>query len=358
MPSISHGPTLAVVLAALASACGGSTAAGPGTTTGATTSGTTTAGGGGAGGGSSVAPTADRACSDAQAARCARLDACTAEHGVAVRYGDPATCEARGKANCLTALAASGTGNTPAAVEACAAATPSESCDDLLMNNPPAACATKAGQAASGTPCAFAAQCQSTYCAVPKGAVCGTCAPVPKAGDSCVATGECGHDLVCPKATEVCVAYGAEKAACDAGTPCAPGLSCVGADAQKLIKGVCAADGAKAGAPCDAKHLTAAGCDPNLGLWCDPATNQCAAISFVAHDAPCGALKAGGYAECTGGATCVIPQGQKEGVCQAPAADGAACDTSAGPGCLQPAKCVVTGNGTAGTCKVPDGACK
>ena len=57
---------------------------------------------------------------------------------------------------------------------------------------------------------------------------------------------------------------------------------------------------------------------------------------------------------CAAGATCNRPPQSQTGTCLAPAADGAACDTAAGPGCLYPAKCVpASSGGTAGTCELP-----
>ena len=54
---------------------------------------------------------------------------------------------------------------------------------------------------------------------------------------------------------------------------------------------------------------------------------------------------------CANGGNCYTVSG----TCKAAAADGAACDTAAGPPCMTPARCVTSGS-TAGTCTVPSGS--
>jgi hypothetical protein len=60
---------------------------------------------------------------------------------------------------------------------------------------------------------------------------------------------------------------------------------------------------------------------------------------------------------CAAGGGC-YPVGGMTQTCLAPAADGAACDTVNGPGCLTPAKCVTAGSATTGTCQLPAVSCK
>ena len=51
-----------------------------------------------------------------------------------------------------------------------------------------------------------------------------------------------------------------------------------------------------------------------------------------------------------------IATGSAIGTCKASVVENApnpACDTTLGPGCLAPARCVVAAGGTAGTCIVP-----
>jgi hypothetical protein len=355
-PESAQGDTMryAIGLAALAAAlgaygCGGSTDGGP---SGGAGSSATDGGDDGAAG-----PTPDQACGDVVKARCQRRDACTGGFESELRYGSESACEAREKIACLAGLAAPGTSGTSGSVETCAAAIPGESCDDFLANNPPSACTPAPGSVANGGACAFPAECQSTYCAIAKGATCGTCQPEPKAGDSCATTGECGRDLACSRATQICATYVATGGPCDKDHPCAPALSCVGASAKG--SGTCQAAGATANAKCDPKEQTAPACDRAMGFYCQPSTGTCQTIELAGDGEACGVVN-GAEVGCKAGGQCVIVGAAKSGTCKAPAADGAACDTQSGPPCMPPAQCVVTSDGgTSGTCTVPDAtACK
>jgi hypothetical protein len=119
--------------------------------------------------------------------------------------------------------------------------------------------------------------------------------------------------------------------------------------------GTCTADATTVGAACDSAHKAMASCNGNMGLACIPTAagstvGKCATITLAMAGQPCGAMGTPetGFADCTAGGMCV-----NKG-CVAPAADGAACDSALGPPCLNPAKCVPTAAGTAGTCVVPD----
>lgn len=315
--------------------------------------------GSGASGADAAAPDSvriDQACAASAKARCQRRDACTNNLSNVVQFGDEATCEAREKLGCIASLGAPGTGATPATVDGCTSAIPSESCTDLLDNNPPPACLPAIGKGAAGASCLFDAECQSTYCAVQKGSACGTCAALPKAGDSCSATGGCGRNLACPSSTEVCVTRAGLSGPCNAGNPCAHGLMCVGA--TKTAMGTCQNAAQTVGASCDPKQKTLPGCDKDLGLFCDPTTMKCSNAAPAKAGEPCGELSSG-VAYCTGGATCQLAAGTKAGTCLAAAADGAACDPNNGPFCQTPAHCVVAEGGTQGTCRLPDASlCK
>lgn len=296
-------------------------------------------------------PTADQACATIAAARCTKLQTCSASD-LARRFGDLATCETREALACTAGLAAAMTGNTVTAVEACAAAVDAEACGDFFSKSPPDACRTAMGLEATGAACGFSAQCATGFCAAASDAACGTCAAVPQAGASCASQG-CGQDLVCVASTQLCQAPVAIGGMCSRELPCADGGTCVGANAQQNILGTCTADASAVGATCDGKHKTAPDCSADLGLACDSTTNQCATLPLAAAGQPCGQLGTT-VTRCTGGATCAIAAGQMAGTCVAPAADGAACDTAAGPGCLTPARCIATtAGGTAGTCQLP-----
>lgn len=339
---------LASVVFGLLVGCGGSSAAPGGGDGGG--GGTDGGGGGDAGGGI----TADQACADTAHARCTLLESCSAVR-VQVVYGDEATCESRIKQNCVNALAAPSTGNTPAATEACAQAYAGWACADFLDGaNVPQACAQVTGSLASGAACEFAGQCQSGFCAIVPGAACGTCAAPPKAGDSCAQLTTCGNNagLTCTQDTQTCVVLAAQGAACGKGAPCGTGLSCVGADAATSTQGTCQAAGTQAGATCDPQLKTAAGCSRDAGLTCNAQSKQCATITVVGGSQPCDDVNNQAQL-CSAGGQCTETAAGKTGTCTAAAADGAACDTQAGPPCLSPARCIASGTGTAGTCQLP-----
>jgi hypothetical protein len=362
-------------------ACGGDNAVvGPGPDSGLdanTTIDANSSGGGEAGGGDGAAPTAMSACADSAIARCAQNDKCTNNVSDKNKYGDETTCVSRLTAQCVKNLGAPGTGATPATVESCAQAIPMEMCSAYLGNDPDDSCLPPMGTVANGSACGLSAQCASTYCQIPAHGSCGVCANVPMAGDACGPTGECGGrgGLVCQN--DVCVAQGALNAACDKDNPCGPDLSCVGAKAG--TKGACTAPVAMVGATCDPNKLTGPGCDNTLGLYCSPATKQCVAVTFATDGQPCGEVS-GGLVICQAG-TCIIPAASddggldaslddggaeggttatKQGTCKAFAMENQACDTSGGPFCMGPAKCIYASDAsTAGTCTLLDpSACK
>jgi len=103
------------------------------------------------------------------------------------------------------------------------------------------------------------------------------------------------------------------------------------------------------------------GCDGTIGLTCSgaPGSKSCVAIPYVAGGSPCGTIDGGPFTSCTAG-DCYADGGLAlagvTGACQAAAADGQACDIVAGPPCLTPARCVVTGGATSGICTIPSGA--
>ena len=299
-----------------------------------------------------------QACAASAQARCARFDSCTAGYYTKLHYGDTATCEARLSANCMASLNAPDTGQSPAVTGACTSALPTAVCDDLLGDTPPAACAVPAGTRAMGVSCAFSAQCASSYCAIAKNSACGTCAKLPAAGDSCATTGECGarNGLSCNSVTLLCSTLGALNGACNTTTmPCAPGLYCVGS--TSTVTGTCQTAVSTLGASCDPTHKTSAGCDPELGVFCSATSSTCIADPLQSAGQPCGIIDSVDD-RCGAGGLCITttPDGgtAATGTCAVAAPDGSACDTATGPTCLSPARCVVSGTGTAGTCATLD----
>ncbi len=301
-------------------------------------------------GGGTAGPTADQACADTASAHCARRDACTDNAWAVRNYGDLATCEARQVLGCVLSLGASGTGGTPTRVESCAAALPGVSCDDLFSGALPDVCLPATGTLAEGLACAFSAQCQTTFCKVAPGALCGTCGAVPKEGDPCADAADCGaRGLACSGTLQTCYTPGASGGACGKDHPCGHALSCVGATAT--VDGTCDVAATTAGTTCDPNRKTAPDCDASSGLGCDAATLKCIAATYVANGQACDNK----LLQCPGGGRCVFASGAATGTCHIAATEGEPCDTSAGPPCLSPARCVwADAAGTAGTCRLPD----
>lgn len=298
---------------------------------------------------------ADQACTDTATAFCAKLDACHVG-GVALRYGDMAICVARNRTGCLLSLGAPDTGRTPDNQQSCAAAYAGASCADFLQNAI-AACQPPAGTRALYHPCAYSAQCHSGFCSLSPYNPCGRCAPVPAVGDSCT-TSQCGGGQVCAEASSTCQPYGAAGAPCSTSGECQAGLGCVGA-ANGNGAGQC--EPTAAGASGDRKAGPI--CDSLKGLYCSfMGTNTAGTCTSYLHATagqPCGfaagtAGAGSSYTLCSGGAACILPQGQNAGTCRAYAIEGHPCDAAKGPACLAPARCVISSGGTAGTCQLPD----
>jgi hypothetical protein len=329
---------------------GASTTTGTGgasTTTGTGGASTTTGTGGG-----SVDPEVDAACTAFATVRCQKLDACTNDTGVKIRFGTQATCVARYKLTCIKGLEAAGTGATIASTNACAAALPGESCDAFFDGPPVPDCAVPMGSRAANAACITGSQCMSGFCSQDPELACGTCALAPQAGESCAATGDCGY-LACGKSSLTCVAYGTAGVACDKDHPCHASLSCVGSGGG--VMGTCQLAKTQVGQGCDDAAIIAPDCNHDLGLRCDDLTNKCVVYQYAGAGLACGKLN-NGKTICTDGSECVIPKGEVAGFCVAPAEDGGACDTKDGPPCLRPAKCVTGGMGSSGVCKVQDAA--
>jgi hypothetical protein len=373
----------ALILSPLA--CGGSAASSTASTdTGAsstTGTGGKTAGTAGTAGTGGSGPSGQTACAEEAAALCTLRDTCSPNFNNKHVYGTEAVCQSRTAQTCVNALDASGTGNTPTKVEACAAAYPSEMCVDFFDGNPVTACVPPAGTLATGKACGASGQCASTFCALGQYTVCATCQALPAVGATCQVQDDCGRDLACAIPTVnlgdagvptsgLCAAFVKSGGACLTGfNPCQAGLACVGDDQLAMTMGTCQPAGATVGAACQTTRKKAANCDNDLGLVCiattaTPTIGTCQAIKLVAAGQPCGDMGTPptSFAECTAGGRC-----NKEsptdlmGTCVAAAADGADCDndpTGTNAPCLAPAKCVVTPGspGTAGKCTVPDAA--
>jgi len=263
-------------------------------------------------------PGAAQSTSDIASAICNKLNACSPLL-IKASFGDLATCATREAISFANVLAANGTGWTPAGAESCSQALANASCSDLLGGHgaPPAAC-QPVGHLAQGAACGDDTQCQSSYCNIAAGN-CGACGAPPAAAAACMDDSQCPRGAVC-STSGACVKPAAVGATCGNTQPCQTTLVCKA--------GVCAArDGA--GASCTLTAGSTDSCDNLGGAFCNGMT--CVIVGFAESGQPCGAVN-GGLTACSAGGKCT------NGTCQAPPADGAACDPN-GPSCMSPAGC-------------------
>jgi hypothetical protein len=298
-----------------------------------------------------------KACADQATAYCNKLDTCSSGTGIVRAFRDMATCLQREALICTLGSDAPKTGSSPANVESCVAAYPSYSCEDFFNGNPPDACLVN-GPIALNAPCAFGGQCASSYCDSSKTSTCGTCGDAPAAGDSCRNSG-CARGQSCSARTQTCQVLGKVGMSCDNDTaPCEFALSCV-KTVSTAAMGTCIVQTQEANQACGG---TSGQCEASKGLACQgatPTTRTCVPAVIVGDGQACGALTMGSVS-CAAG-TCYNAAGTVAlstdvGTCKADAADGQPCDLDAGPNCLTPARCVVTGGGSAGVCTLPAGS--
>lgn len=212
-------------------------------------------------------------------------------------------------------------------MEACVAALPAATCDDVMSNNLPAACDYPAGTLADSAACAEDIQCQTSNCAVPAGSACGTCKAKSAAGGACVESNECEKGLTCE--AQVCTAPGKMGDTCGAGQPpCLATLGCVGGTCQTplALGAACMPVGAGEPQPCNLLK----------GEYCG-FTSKCEAVKLADIGQTCG-FSIAGVTLCKGDASCEGAMGNQK--CVAKAADGAACNPMGGPQCQAPASCV------------------
>jgi hypothetical protein len=277
-----------------------------------------------------LAGTVEAACADAVHSRCARLATCSPSLMLRA-WGDEVSCEARNKLDCVTEVAAPGSGLTTSFVENCASAYAAQSCADRLAGFRPISCIVS-GTRTNGQGCVYDSQCQSGFCKLGQGAACGACADATSAGSSCATNGDCSSRQSC--AMGLCQSYVGLNGACSTAKPCGEELDCV--------NGTCKQQGASTGLACGG---TQPACDFDRGLYCNSG-GSCAIVAAATTQNPqCGVIN-GTRVVCTAGADCF------SAVCKAPATDGAACDPTNGPTCRSPARCVT------GLCRLPNpGAC-
>ena len=313
------------------------------------------AGRGDSGPGQDSGSSGSQACSDYGQAECAKRSSCSNGANVTRDFGTLETCVARETLACAIGLAAPDTGNTPELVETCAESFAALSCDDFWVSNLPPAC-IPSGEKPDGAPCAFNAQCSTTYCNNAKISTCGTCGGPPAMSSSCVSS-SCARGQEC-SITNVCFVPGTLDAGCmDNSYPCASEFSCIDGN-NGSTPGFCQASLSDAGLPCGG---SLGECETVLGLSCGSTGSRvCGPLNLGAQGAPCGALDGGVYGACLVG-SCYTDAGValagQIGACKAAAADGDPCDIVFGPPCLTPSRCIISVPGaTGGVCTVPSGA--
>jgi hypothetical protein len=287
---------------------------------------------GGDGGGSAdvvveTGPSAADACLAFATAFCNRLEACT-PFALQVSYGDANSCAQRGVLLCVPALSANGSTITPTQMETCAQAVEQETCDEALDNPQPSACDVP-GTLAVGAVCGSHAQCQTNYCKLTPGTLCGTCTAHSGNGAQCQLDSDCAATLICNGGT--CVGPAQSGAACGSTQPCMRSLVCIGNKCQTPLG---------SGAACTGTTPTTgvSDCDAAHGLYCNTQTKKCAQTQIAPTGQPCG-IVSGNLVACANGDSCGnVSNGQ--GTCHQPAGDGAVC----GPdiACVAPAVCTST----------------
>lgn len=299
------------------------TGGGAGGSGGASSSGSDGAAAGGSGGAVASVDWA-KVCGEFGQKVCERYNAC-APAFVKIGYGEPSKCAERIALDCLEGSRAMDSGVTKAGADACLAAIPGFSCDDILYRKTPA-CDFK-GKRINGGVCGTGDQCQSGRCSR-NDQVCGTCGPYLQAGVRCVEDDDCEPGMECSEDNR-CVLPSAGGTACSATQPCRYGYYC--------RNGTCAATVKEAGANCeDALH-----CSLPHGLYCNLAARRCQSIGLAAAGSPCGVSQTG-VVLCLAGSC-------RAGVCESTARDGEPCGAAAmNRGCLSPAVCVN------GSCRLPN----
>ncbi len=255
-----------------------------------------------------------------------------------VTYGSELECVALTKRECGRIRGAPDHGITEQALLDCADDFLALSCGDLMLNLLPSSCVTE-GMRANGQPCTTTYQCASTsHCLRPNGATCGSCTPLPKAGEPC--TDVCSPGSICQAGA--CIAPQAYNEACDAAKPCVPRVNA-------CINGVCSAMKPLGQACSGAATAIGSGyCDSAKGLYCANSTPQhppaCAQTALLYPGASCSQSS-----YCAGG-SCIGDNDADGNKCVGHAKECEVCDATNGPHCNIISSCV------AGLCEPVDHA--
>jgi hypothetical protein len=278
-------------------------------------------------------------CAEYAYAYCTKLASCSSTV-LQQRWGSTTGCESIEKTSCVNALTAPQTGATLAGREACMAALPQWDCTDFIdSQNPPPACHIATGPLANGASCAVSPQCQSSFCGLPTGSACGTCADVPQSGASC-ADSECPQGLNCLGTPPTCLAPAETGDSCLSTAYCTDGLTCVGFTVSPPVPGICKPSVTTSGTVCSASESN---CDYYSGLACNAVSSLCETLKLYEPGQACGEVTEQ-ESSCVGG-VCT------RGVCVAYVPPGGACELD-GPTCTPDTSCIVSADGgTSGTCQ-------
>lgn len=278
--------------------------------------------------------TVDSVCSDVASAYCDQFERCT-PFTLELTHKDLATCIEREKMKCEIGLTAPGTGATPTRLAECAAARRTFSCEATWARERPEACAIVGGAFDDGKPCVDSAQCKNRLCRIGSQNSCGLCASLGAIGDACETSSECETPLDC--VSKKCVALGKMGDSC-AGNACSSQLRCIG--------GKCLPPN-PAGTTCEWGDGVPDTCDRLNGYFCNLQNMKCAPIDTSEPGGRC-SFSESATRYCAGGGYCKIPpDAGGVGTCDAPAADGASCNSKT---CAIPARCV------SGLCALPNPA--
>jgi hypothetical protein len=297
-------------------------------------------------------------CATYAAAVCDRYDECEPGY-LTSEYGTQNSCVTLLTSLCEVEYAAPGTGVTDAFLSKCTAAL-NKSASACAASGPlpdgiltPTSSCNIIGTGTGGAACGVDAQCATDTC-TRAGTLCGQCTASAASGAPCGpgASATCTFGQTCGS-KNTCVPQAAVGDACDFGASigeCVSGTDCVVGDGGATT-GTCQASGVKTGTACNPNGVGSPKCWASAGFFCDPATNQCAAITYGASGASCGMGDAGVVDNSCSNGACVA------GACAQFGASGASCTVGAGAGCAQSLECVVPPMDTAGTCTAVSTTC-
>lgn len=196
-----------------------------------------------------------------------------------------------------------------------------------------------------------------------------TCQVRGSAGDVCTATSDCQPTLFCRPGTgsttaSQCAAYSGDSMPCGTGQLCAPGLTCalgtchrLPAAEQSCFQGRCDETAfclaGSDGGSCESRRDAGEGCTDDTqcqpSLVCETGTQSCVPSVVANVGGPCTPRQT-----CPTGSTCLVDQGQSQGICSAPKRLDEACSSAAD--CQSHLTCTTTDGGSRCATRRPNGS--